>query len=364
MVVGVLEEPGVHLHLPGKHGLELGGHVVPRRDLVVAHGELGVVGHDAASLLLGEDPLAKRVPAVVELAAVPVGPLERHVVGRVRRTRRVVHEERTVRRQRGQLAHPTDRAGGHVLGEVVALVGGGRLLDRGRAAVEGRRVLVGLAAEESIEVLEAAAAGRPGLERPDRAGLPDRDLVAFAELRRRVAVEPQHLRERSRRLRPDRCVARCGRGDLGDRAHADRVVVAPGQQRLPRRRAQRGGVETGERQPAAGEPLGIRRAARPAEHARRAEAHVVEQHDEDVRRPRRRPDRRDRFVDGARVLGVVVDRPVVGRVGDGEDRAVHRGSPSTAARGRARGTGFRRRSARGGSPVGFNHGATAAQPRS
>ena len=33
VMVGVLEEPGVHLHLAGEHRLELLGHVVPGRDL-------------------------------------------------------------------------------------------------------------------------------------------------------------------------------------------------------------------------------------------------------------------------------------------------------------------------------------------
>ena len=40
--VGVLEEPGVDLHLPREHRLELLRHVVPGRDLVVAGGQLGV----------------------------------------------------------------------------------------------------------------------------------------------------------------------------------------------------------------------------------------------------------------------------------------------------------------------------------
>ena len=35
VVVGVLEEPRVHLHLALEHRLELVGHVVPRRDLGV-----------------------------------------------------------------------------------------------------------------------------------------------------------------------------------------------------------------------------------------------------------------------------------------------------------------------------------------
>ena len=63
VVVGVLHEPGVDLHLAGQHRLEVVGHVVPRRDLGWAGGELGV-GRDHAEVLLpGEDLLAQRVPA-------------------------------------------------------------------------------------------------------------------------------------------------------------------------------------------------------------------------------------------------------------------------------------------------------------
>ena len=36
VMVGVLEEPGVHLHLAGEHRLQVVGHVVPGGDLVRA----------------------------------------------------------------------------------------------------------------------------------------------------------------------------------------------------------------------------------------------------------------------------------------------------------------------------------------
>ena len=63
VVVGVLEEPGVDLHLAGQHRLELVGHVVPGGDLVVPGGELGV-GRDHPELLLpGEGALALRRPS-------------------------------------------------------------------------------------------------------------------------------------------------------------------------------------------------------------------------------------------------------------------------------------------------------------
>ena len=72
------------------------------------------------------------------------------------------------------------------------------------------------------------------------------------------------------------------------------MVVPARQQRRPRRRAQRRRVEPGVRQPARGETLRRRRGARTAERARRAEADVVEQHHQHVRRTRRWPQRHDR----------------------------------------------------------------------
>jgi len=77
----------------------------------------------------------------------------------------------------------------------------------------------------------AAAAGGPRIERAHRAGLPHRDLVALAELGGRIPVEPQHLRQRCRRLRPHRRVARDRRGDLSDRPPPHRMMIAAGEER-------------------------------------------------------------------------------------------------------------------------------------
>ena len=167
--------------------------------------------------------------------------------------------------QRLLLARPGDRLVGQVLGQVVALGRRLRRLDRRRALVERRIPLVVLAADEAVEVLEAAAAGRPRVERARRARLPDRHLVALAELRGRVAIELERQRERRLGVGQHRAVAGRGGRDLGDAAHADRVVVAAGEQRLPRRRAQRRGVEARVLQPALRELLEVRRLARPAE---------------------------------------------------------------------------------------------------
>ena len=66
VIIDVLQEAGVHLHLPRQHRLELIGHVIPRRNLGVPGGELGVRRDDSQLLLPAERTLPLHVPAVVE----------------------------------------------------------------------------------------------------------------------------------------------------------------------------------------------------------------------------------------------------------------------------------------------------------
>ena len=89
---------------------------------------------------------------------------------RVGGARREIHEERFVGCERLLLTNPSDRPIRQVLGERVALLR--RLLRfNGLGALEqGRVVLVGLATDEAIEMLETRA-GRPLMEWPDRGDL-------------------------------------------------------------------------------------------------------------------------------------------------------------------------------------------------
>ena len=279
-------------------------------------GELRVLGDDAELLLAREDLLAQLVPAFVEATLVLVRPLGRHVVRSVGGSWSEVHEEGLVGHERLLLADPLDRLVGHVLGEVVALLRRLLGLHRRRALVDRGVVLVRLAADEAVEVLEAAAAGRPSVEGPHRARLPDRHLVALAELRRRIAVQQQRLRERRTGIGANRVVPGRRGGELGDDAHPHRVVVAAGQQRWPRRSAQRRRVEAVVLETLSGETLGRRRRARTAERARRGEADVVEQNDKNVRRSVGRPQRLDRRKLGVRILRVERQRAVVWPIRD------------------------------------------------
>ena len=281
--------------------------------------EHGIGRDDAEFLLPLEGDLALAVPAVREFALVLVDPLLRHVVRGVGGTRREVHEERLVRQQRLLLAHPVDRLIGQILGQVIALGRGLRRLNRRGALIQRRVPLVVLAADESVEVLEPATAGRPRGERPRRAGLPDRHLVALAELSGRVTIELQRQRQRRLGVRQHRGVARCRGGGLGDVAHADRMMVAAGEQSLPRRRAQRRGVQPRVLQPPGGELLEVRRLTRSTEGAAGAKAHVVDQDDEHVRRGLWRPNILDRRIAGVRILRVVGGQPHMRDIGNRKD---------------------------------------------
>ena len=220
--------------------------------------ELGVGGDHPERLLAGEDLLPERIPARIEAAAVAVDPVLGHMVGSVRGARREVGEERPVGHQRLLLAHPRDGLVGHVLGEVVPLLRGLRRLERRRALVDRRVVLVRLTADEAVEVLEATATGGPRVERAHRARLVHRHLVALAVLRGGVPVELEDLRKRRGRVRTDPGVARRRCRELGDATHPDRMVVATREQRLTRRGAQCGRVE-----PACTSALPRRAAPRP-----------------------------------------------------------------------------------------------------
>jgi hypothetical protein len=115
---------------------------------------------------------------------------------RMGRAGREIDEERLIGRERFLLSDPGDRLIGHVFHQVVAFFRRPLQLDGSGAFIESRVPLVGLAAEEAIEVLESAAARGPLIERSDRARLPHRHFMALSELRCGIPIELQRLCKR------------------------------------------------------------------------------------------------------------------------------------------------------------------------
>src|SRR5262249_7234417 len=131
---------------------------------------------------------------------------------------------------------------------------------------EVRPPLVGVAADEAVEIVESEAGG-PAVERPGLAGLPVRDVVVLAEPRGAVAVLLEDLGSGRRVPAHDGVVP----GEPGARLHdargVDRVVVAAGEDRRPGGGTQGGGVELVVAQPGPGLGVERRRVARTAERA-------------------------------------------------------------------------------------------------
>ena len=245
VVVGVLREPRVHLHLAGVERLQLLGHVVPCRERLVARRQLGVRGDHAQLLLPREGLLPQPVPPLVELALVLVRPGLRHVMRGVAAAGGEVDEERLLRVLGPHAVQPLDRLVGHRVRQVVGVLLVVELRRRPDDLLvlrQARVPLAGPAAEEAVEVVEPPAV-RPAVQRPGRALLPVGRQVPLAERRGAVPVVPQDARQRRAVARKGRRVPGEPARELTDRAEADRVAVPPGQQRRPRRRAQRGDVE-------------------------------------------------------------------------------------------------------------------------
>ena len=285
-------KPGVGLHEPRRDPLLGLVELVPVRHALGPRGQLGRLRARCRAPSGGPASLALGVPAGVEPAGVLVAPLRRDVERRVRGAERDVGEERPLGRDRLLVLDPGDRVVDEVLGEVVAVLREPVGLDGVAALVELRVPVVHLRAHEAVEEVEALT-HRPPRERARRAHLHRRGLVPLADRRRAVAVAAEDLRDRRGAGRPVAVVAGLRRRHLARDAHADRVVVAPGHQRLAGRRAQRRDVEPAVAQPLVRQPLRRRHLARSAVRRRRAEPHVVDQHDDDVRaRPAPRCDRR------------------------------------------------------------------------
>ena len=230
--------------------------------------------------------LAIRLVAVVELALVLVDVVLRAMMRRVVGAGAEPHVPGPRRVGGVMVTEHAERLIGEILGEVIPLFRAVRLVDELVVVDQVRIPLVGLAAEEAVEAIEALLQ-RPLLARRARGDVLLRHVVILAEPERAPAVVLEDLRHR-RALERDASV-RAGEAvrALGDRRHAVQVMVAAGQQRGARRRAQRGRMPLRIAQAAVGQLLERRHVDAAAEGRPRGEAGVVVQHEQDVRVPRR-----------------------------------------------------------------------------
>jgi hypothetical protein len=164
LVIGVAKETSEHLHEPVVQAPSLRRQRPPVGHVGIVARQLGVGGNDTEFLLPGEHPLPVGVPAVVKLARVPVRPLFRHVVRRVRGAEAQVQVERLGRVDLLDVGNELHRLVAQVLAEVVTLLGRARRIHLVVVVHQIRIPLAGVTAQEAVEALEAAPE-RPPVER-------------------------------------------------------------------------------------------------------------------------------------------------------------------------------------------------------
>src|SRR5262249_27906599 len=152
------------------------GHVVPRWNFCVALGELGLGRNDAERFLACESFFAKPIPALLETAAIFIGPLFRHVVRRVRGAGRKINKKWLIGSERLLLLEPRDRFIGEVRHQMIALFRSAPRLHRRRILIERWVPLVRLARDEAVKMLKSTS-GRPIIERSSRARMPRGNFV-------------------------------------------------------------------------------------------------------------------------------------------------------------------------------------------
>ena len=314
LVVVVGGVGGEDLDLADVELLLLRRQLVPLLQHVLRPGrQLGVLRDHAEALLVLEDALAHLVPALVEQVhrADLVHPLLGRVVRRVRGAGRVLDEDRLAGVGLMNPRHPVDGLVRHSGDEIPPWLALERI-DLRRVAKQVRLPLVGVAADEAVEVLEAHA-GRPLVERPDLAGRERRRVVVLAKPRCGIAVVEQDAADR--RLVPvdDAVVAGEAGRLLGDHAEAGRVMVAARDQRGACRRAQRGREDPVVAQARVSDAVHGRRRNDAAEGAGYAEAGVVGDDQQHVRRPLRW--HHPRRPPGLRLQRVILDDAAELRVG-------------------------------------------------
>ena len=250
LMVGVGGIGGEHLDLADEQLLFFIRRLVPRLQQVRRPGrELRILRDDAELLLVGEDRFTELfIAAVEQVHGVDlVHPLLGGVMRRMGAARHIVDEERLVGCGLVQAVEIVDGVIRHARRQVPA----GLALEgedlRGVAEQVGLP-LVGVAADEAIEILEPHA-DRPLVEGTCHAGLEGRRVVILAEPRGGIAIVLQDAADGGLVLADDRVVAGEARRLLGDHAEARRVVVASGDQGRTGGRAQRRRVHVGVAQP-------------------------------------------------------------------------------------------------------------------
>ena len=162
-------------------------------------------------------------------------------------------------------------------------------IDGCRIAEQVRLPLAGIAADKTVEIIEAHSVW-PLIERPGLARLVRRRVVVFTEPRCCVPVLFQDCADGALVNRDYRVVAREPRRYFAHHAEAHRVMVTSRDDRRARRRAERRRMEIRVAQPRRGETIHCWCGDHPTKRPRRTEAAIIGHDQQNIRRPLRRDD--------------------------------------------------------------------------
>ena len=248
MLVGMIEHGGIGALQPREHHALVFGMIGPAAHKIISRRHARAFGHDAEFFLSLEPPLTLFVPTVRKMRVVVADEIGRRLMRRMASAEREPAKPRVLRPVRDMIGNETDRAVHEIGGQMIAALERAGRLDMRIVEHEFRRVLIRLRIQKPVETIEAARE-RPAIERPCRAALRQRRHVPLADHVIAIAVRTQHFGERARLLRDLPAIARKAGIEIGEAPHADRMMVAPGQQRRARRRTHGGRMETGVTQP-------------------------------------------------------------------------------------------------------------------
>src|SRR5262249_37889460 len=235
------------------------------------------------SLLVCENLFAQLLVAVVEQVHLAdlVDPFLGRLMRVMRRARYVVNKEWLVRVRSIDSLHVTDGVIRHVGNQIVTGFADPRINWRVITEQIGRP-LVGLAAHESIKILEAHPAW-PLVERTAGTVLKRRRIVVFAEPRRSIAVVREDPAD-GRVFRSDNGVITWeASSHLADLAKADRVMVTTSDERCARGGTQSGRMKLRVTKSGLGNAIEGRHGNHATERARHTVARVVGHDQQHVR---------------------------------------------------------------------------------
>ena len=318
LMIGVFEHGGEGFLQPRGKGLFIRRKLFPRTNAGIARGERGVRRDDAHLLLAGKPFFALDIPAGIEAAAIFIEIALRRLMRGVHGAEGRVEKEGALGDQRNDVADHAGRTVDDVFGDVIAVLDAGRYADEMIVMRQLGVELVGLALQETVIAVETLLQ-RPIGEGAGGGTFAHRREMPFAGGEGRIALVAQNLRERRGAFR-DRA-AHVGKAgvEIRNAAHADRVMVAAGEQAGAGRRAERGGVEAGEARARGGQRVDVGSRHGRAIAAEMRKAGVVEYDHHDVggagAELRPRPPRR-RFRDGATddAVKLLARRMLVGHV--------------------------------------------------